>query len=57
MKICTLKYYRSDDARLRRIITYRDMFDIEYRIKVFPIKHTAQDLIDNLNNKEGKKDE
>jgi hypothetical protein len=38
----TLKYYMSDDTRLRRIITYRDMFNIEYRIKVFPVKNLTK---------------
>jgi len=32
----TLKYYRNYDNRLRRLITYRDLLNIEYRIKVFP---------------------
>ncbi len=45
-KISTLKYHKGIDNRLRRIITYRDLFNIEYRIKVFPI--TAQELLEVL---------
>ncbi len=33
----TLKYYKGDDNKLRRIATYWDFFNIEYRIKVFPV--------------------
>jgi len=40
----TLKYYKGEDKRLRRVITYRDIFNIEYRIKVFP--QTAQELLE-----------
>jgi len=43
----TLKYSKGLDNRLRRYITYRNLLNIEYRIKVFPI--TAQDIINNLN--------
>ncbi len=45
-KIVTLKYYKGTDNRLRRIITYRDLFNVEYRIKVFPI--TAQELLEAI---------
>jgi len=34
-KISTLKYDMRNN-RLRRILTYRDMFSTEYRIKIFP---------------------
>jgi len=43
----TLKYKKGFDMRLRRLITYRNLLNIEYRIKVFPIN--AQDIIDDLN--------
>ena len=36
--IATLKYYRKEDSRLRRLVTYRDLLTIEYRIKVFPVE-------------------
>jgi hypothetical protein len=42
MKRTTLKYYKSDDERLRRIITYRDLFNVEYRIKVFQVMEFAE---------------
>jgi hypothetical protein len=48
----TLKYSKGLDNRLRRYITYRNLLNIEYRIKVFPI--TAQDILNQLNHKEVK---
>ena len=42
--IATLKYHKGLDNRLRRNITYRSLFNIEYRIKVFPL--TAQELLE-----------
>jgi len=56
--IATLKYYMGDDCRLRRIVTYRDLFNIEYRIKVFPVENRyyftddvnpMKDTFDHLN--------
>ena len=40
----TLKYTNKD--RLRRIITYRTLLNIEYRIKVFP--QTAQEILEEV---------
>ena len=37
-KTTTLKYSKGIDNRMRRIVTYRDLFSIEYRIKVFPVE-------------------
>ncbi len=37
-KISTLKYSKGYDNRMRRTITYRDLFSIEWRIKVFPVE-------------------
>ena len=34
----TLKYYKYPDNRLRRLITYRSLLNVEYRIKVFPVE-------------------
>lgn len=31
-----LKYKKGIDTRLRRLITYRDLLSVSYRIKVFP---------------------
>jgi len=35
-KRITLKYDMREPGRLRRIIIYRVMFSIDYRIKIFP---------------------
>ena len=43
----TLKYIKGLDYRLRRFITYRNLLNVEHRIKVFPI--TAQGIIDEVN--------
>jgi len=32
----TLKYKKGTDTRLRRLVTYRDLLSVSYRIKVFP---------------------
>ncbi len=32
----TLKYKKGVDTRLRRLVTYRDLLSVQYRIKVFP---------------------
>ena len=34
----TLKYKKGFDNRLRKLITYRSLLNIEYRIKVFPVE-------------------
>ena len=34
--IITLKYIKGVDTRLRRLVTYRDLLSVQYRIKVFP---------------------
>ena len=34
----TLKYKLGTDTRLRRLITYRDLLSVQYRIKVFPAR-------------------
>jgi len=34
----TLKYKKGSDSRLRRLITYRDLLSVQYRIKVFPVE-------------------
>ena len=44
-KRCTLKYYKGQDNRLRRLVAYStDAHFYSYRIKVFPI--TAQELLE-----------
>jgi len=32
----TMKYQKGTDTRLRRLVTYRDLLSVQYRIKVFP---------------------
>jgi len=34
----TLKYKLGTDTRLRRLVTYRDLLSVQYRIKVFPAR-------------------
>ena len=42
----TLKYIKGSYYILRRVITYRNLLNVEHRIKVFPI--TAQGILEAI---------